>query len=716
MGAKMSSRTDYFPGPLSDWCSAQGEMESAQPRYGGPQSDVARHGARTRIARTMCMLLPLALRAVAATAQVTLVDSRLDPPVNSYVACGTGTGGNVSPTWWTQHLTYTVHNDNNFEVVGGWVLTLDQTTHDLSVLVSANSSGTFSSDYNTACDYWVPRGARWSLQPGSWRMSDAAKAQQDKEAQAKNQALAREADRLYNLVLQGQRSAADALQELDAFDHASAGNWDSYRQGQASRFQAAEQQWKQSQEQGRQQQAPQQAQQQQPQKQQAYQDQVSQLQQQQQAAADAARQKAIAEFKQKQATEQAKGVAAYNRAMQGQQATNDVLAENARRMQETDQRVAENERELQGPRAALADKAARQSRPQESFGAAVTTKVALVDPFAPPSAGGGALPKSIASNDGSAGASAVSGRAALPSTDFRPGPVLLADRKAIIGDGASPAAAERLESVAGSLVLARGAALLLDKYFCGADWAADAADVTGIATAALGGTPVPGDEPFDFFFPPVYAVVDAQAVVTDSAPGKAAIARLQRKQEELEAKVKLGSISATDAQLQTEALQRTELAALEQAARQVFEDVGRKMRLAVVFNKFQSSLVYTNNDLDITRLVIKRLNDQAGGNLPGEISGTVVPALPTAWIDVDRLLKTAPLALRMGIADLTDADRQSEKWRGIVSEFEKAVLPAIAQVARAHAVGLIFSYRSAAAILAKDDRADLTGEVAKVLQ
>ena len=40
----------------------------------------------------------------------------------------------------------------------------------------------------------------------------------------------------------------------------------------------------------------------------------------------------------------------------------------------------------------------------------------------------------------------------------------------------------------------------------------------------------------------------------------------------------------------------------------IIQELGREMKLQLVFNKFQSGLVYADESLDITEQVIKRFN------------------------------------------------------------------------------------------------------------
>jgi len=152
------------------------------------------------------------------------------------------------------------------------------------------------------------------------------------------------------------------------------------------------------------------------------------------------------------------------------------------------------------------------------------------------------------------------------------------------------------------------------------------------------------------------AVIDVQKVLTTSTAGKAAydrlkklqddrMARAQKMQEDMTAlnndintkKLSLSEEKLTDMQKQLTdkqvALQRfgqdadkelgesrdKELLALENKIKPVIDQIGKEMGLAVIFNKFESGLVYASDAIDITDSVIKRFNDTTvaeGGQAP----------------------------------------------------------------------------------------------------
>jgi len=138
------------------------------------------------------------------------------------------------------------------------------------------------------------------------------------------------------------------------------------------------------------------------------------------------------------------------------------------------------------------------------------------------------------------------------------------------------------------------------------------------------------------------AVVDVDKVLFASSAGKAAFERLQKLQEDLRSKMekmqeemkslreKRAAASANEAASLERQLADKQTAAqrfAEDAERQMtaakqkaMEDlnrkiqplviaIGKEMNLAVIFNKFQSGLVYAGDSVDITDIVVKRMND-----------------------------------------------------------------------------------------------------------
>lgn len=149
------------------------------------------------------------------------------------------------------------------------------------------------------------------------------------------------------------------------------------------------------------------------------------------------------------------------------------------------------------------------------------------------------------------------------------------------------------------------------------------------------------------------AVVDVQKVLTQSVPGKAAYDKLKKMQDDRVAKAKqmdeemkklesdlntkrislaedkLAEMSkqiadkrilmqrfAQDADREIGEARDRELQALQVKIEPVIDAIGKEMGLAVIFNKFESGLVYASEAVEITDTVIKKFNEAAGGATP----------------------------------------------------------------------------------------------------
>jgi Skp family chaperone for outer membrane proteins len=66
---------------------------------------------------------------------------------------------------------------------------------------------------------------------------------------------------------------------------------------------------------------------------------------------------------------------------------------------------------------------------------------------------------------------------------------------------------------------------------------------------------------------------------------------------------------AQDADREVGEARDRELQGLEAKIKPVIDAVGKEMGLAVIFNKFESGLVYASDAIDITDMVVKRFND-----------------------------------------------------------------------------------------------------------
>ena len=144
------------------------------------------------------------------------------------------------------------------------------------------------------------------------------------------------------------------------------------------------------------------------------------------------------------------------------------------------------------------------------------------------------------------------------------------------------------------------------------------------------------------------AVIDVQKVLTTSTAGKAAYDRLKKLQDDRVTKMqkmdeevkglandlstkKLSLSEEKQAEMAKQitdkqtAMQRfaqdadrdigeardRSLAELEQRIKPVIDKIGKEMGLAVIFNKFESGLVYASDAIDITDSVIKQFNEGA---------------------------------------------------------------------------------------------------------
>lgn len=141
------------------------------------------------------------------------------------------------------------------------------------------------------------------------------------------------------------------------------------------------------------------------------------------------------------------------------------------------------------------------------------------------------------------------------------------------------------------------------------------------------------------------AVIDVQRVVTDSDPGKEALQRLRTLQDEKIAEgrnlqtdletlreqfnkqrltlseQKLAEMSGQiedktialqrfedDAKRSLEEARRTTLGNLEERIMPIINQIGKERGFTLIFNKFQSGLVYADDAVDITDDVIRRFN------------------------------------------------------------------------------------------------------------
>jgi len=141
------------------------------------------------------------------------------------------------------------------------------------------------------------------------------------------------------------------------------------------------------------------------------------------------------------------------------------------------------------------------------------------------------------------------------------------------------------------------------------------------------------------------AVIDVQRVVTESDPGKQAIQKLkaisdakvaegqtlqqnlatlqeqfnkqrftvsEERLAEMNKELEDGSIAIRrfedDAKRELEDARRRELGGLEQRILPIINQIGQERGITLIFNKFQSGLVYADEAVDITDDVIRRFN------------------------------------------------------------------------------------------------------------
>jgi outer membrane protein len=141
------------------------------------------------------------------------------------------------------------------------------------------------------------------------------------------------------------------------------------------------------------------------------------------------------------------------------------------------------------------------------------------------------------------------------------------------------------------------------------------------------------------------AVIDVQRVVEESAAGREAMSRLRKLQDEkvaqgrkladelanLRRQLETQRVTLTeakiaelqkqiedkqvelqrfqdDAQGELEEAKNKELSALERQIMPIINEIGKEKKLVLIFNKFQSGLVYADDAVDITDEVLRRFN------------------------------------------------------------------------------------------------------------
>ena len=168
-----------------------------------------------------------------------------------------------------------------------------------------------------------------------------------------------------------------------------------------------------------------------------------------------------------------------------------------------------------------------------------------------------------------------------------------------------------------------------------------AAVMMAVAAVAAGAVPARAQEAVKL---PV-AVIDVNQLVQDSAAGKEAMLRLKKAQDakvaerkkmtddmdalqkqldaqrstltdskiaDLQKQIEDKQIALRrfddDTQQQLEQLKQKELSGLEKQIMPIIQELGKEKKLLLIFNKYQSGLVYADDSIDITDEVLKRFN------------------------------------------------------------------------------------------------------------
>lgn len=163
--------------------------------------------------------------------------------------------------------------------------------------------------------------------------------------------------------------------------------------------------------------------------------------------------------------------------------------------------------------------------------------------------------------------------------------------------------------------------------------------VLALALAALGATAAVQAQG------PKIAVIDVQRIVTDSAQGKAAMDKLKKLQDQKQAQAqqfetelnglqdqiakgrltladdKLAAMQKDledkaiayrrfqdDAQRELGKARDEELGAIERQVIPIIDQIGKEQGYTLIFNKFQSGLVFADPATDITEAVVQRFN------------------------------------------------------------------------------------------------------------
>ena len=96
---------------------------------------------------------------------------------------------------------------------------------------------------------------------------------------------------------------------------------------------------------------------------------------------------------------------------------------------------------------------------------------------------------------------------------------------------------------------------------------------------------------------------------------EAKVAELRKQLEDKEIAIRRYDDDATQ---ELEKAKGTELGGLEKQIMPIIQEIGREQKLLLIFNKFQSGLVYADEAVDITDQVLRRFNTKVTTSGPAK--------------------------------------------------------------------------------------------------
>ncbi len=114
--------------------------------------------------------------------------------------------------------------------------------------------------------------------------------------------------------------------------------------------------------------------------------------------------------------------------------------------------------------------------------------------------------------------------------------------------------------------------------------------------------------------PTKIAVIDTEAVLLRSKIGKAMTVELEKVQQDSQRQFKAETDPAKREQIKVAAQKKYNdtrdrlLAQADTKMTPIINSVGREMKAAAIFRKFESGLIYADDSLDITNTVIQRID------------------------------------------------------------------------------------------------------------